>query len=176
MKYYWEDGEFGRNVRARLAEPLYDVLNEGNQVLLVAHSLGSIIAYDVLWKFSRYWEYEELQNKFKNKQKPITLITLGSPLGNPTMRRHLKGSDKQGAFKYPTLIRDWYNFAAEDDYISHDQTLNDDYKEMLRLRLVKSIKDYRIYNLAIRNNKSNPHHGTGYLIHPVFIKVLQQWC
>ncbi len=37
------------------------------------------------------------------------------------------------------------------------------------------IRDHRIYNLALRHGKSNPHHGAGYLIHPQFINVLARW-
>jgi hypothetical protein len=34
---------------------------------------------------------------------------------------------------------------------------------------------YPIYNLNIRNGKSNPHASIGYLIHPEFIAVLDEW-
>ena len=32
-----------------------------------------------------------------------------------------------------------------------------------------------IYNLAVRNGKSNPHHGTGYLIHPAVSRLVAEW-
>lgn len=34
------------------------------------------------------------------------------------------------------------------------------------------IADRRIFNLAIRDGKSNPHHGAGYLIHPTVIEAI----
>ena len=38
------------------------------------------------------------------------------------------------------------------------------------------VKDiYPIYNLNVRNNKSNPHSSIGYLIHPKFIDLLSGW-
>ncbi|MCY4306398.1 MAG: hypothetical protein OXC62_16725 [Aestuariivita sp.] len=166
MKDYWEERNFAMDARARLTKPLSNALINGDDVCLVAHSLGSIISYDVLWKFSHYGEYQELR---KSKPKKVTFITIGSPLGNETVKRYLKGSDKKGA-KYPSLVRKWDNFAAEDDYISHDQTLANDYRGMLT-----NITDHHIYNLAVRNRKSNPHHSTGYLIHPEFIGVLAPW-
>ena len=44
-------------------------------------------------------------------------------------------------------------------------------KTMKKLRYVKSIKDKRIYNLAVRSGKSNPHHDVGYLIHPAQFRM-----
>jgi hypothetical protein len=46
---------------------------------------------------------------------------------------------------------------------------------MLNLRLVSSIRDYHIYNLAVRYCKSNPHSSLGYLIHPRVAKIVADW-
>lgn len=173
LAHYWNpDAAFGSDVRWRLTEPLAGALCEGADVMLVSHSLGSMIAYDVLWKFSYYGEYKELREKDNKLSK---LVTLGSPLGNETVKRNLKGANADGRRRYPALIRAWENFAAEDDYISHDETLEDDYRKMENHKMVEPIRDHRIYNLAVRNGKSNPHHGAGYLIHPEFITVLAEW-
>ena len=173
LAHYWNpDAEYGSEVRWRLTEPLNKALHEGDDVMLVSHSLGSMIAYDVLWKFSHYGEYKSLR---KTNNKLSKLVTLGSPLGNETVKRNLKGANADGPRRYPALIRTLENFAAEDDYISHDETLKDDYRKMKRHKLVGSIKDHRIYNLAVRNGETNPHHGAGYLIHPEFIEVLAEW-
>lgn len=173
IEHYWSpDSAFGSDVRWKLTEPLESALIKGDDVFLVSHSLGTMIAYDVLWKFSHTGEYKELR---KNGSKLTTLVTLGSPLGNETVKRNLKGARAVGNCKFPTLIQHWENLAAEDDYISHDETLGDDYKKMKRAGLVNSIRDHRPYNLAVRNGKPNPHHGVGYLIHPEFIKLLGEW-
>ena len=48
---YWEpDSSFGSEVRCALTIKLEKALCENDDVMLVAHSLGSMIAYDVLWK------------------------------------------------------------------------------------------------------------------------------
>ena len=173
LAHYWNpDAAFGSDVRWKLTEPLGRALDEGDDVMLVSHSLGSMIAYDVLWKFSYYGEYKELREK---NNKLTKLVTLGSPLGNETVKRNLKGANADGRRRFPALIRAWENFAAEDDYISHDETLKDDYRKMENYKMVEPIRDHRIYNLAVRNGKSNPHHGAGYLIHPEFISVLAGW-
>ena len=68
-----------------------------------------------------------------------------------------------------------HNVAAEDDYTCHDNTLADDFKKMMEQRQVSAVKDYRIYNLAVRYGKSNPHSSVGYLIHPRITKLVMDW-
>ena len=173
VEHYWDpDAAFGSDVRWRLTEPLHKALCDGDDIMLVSHSLGTMISYDVLWKFSHYGEYSELR---ETGNKLNTLVTLGSPLGNETVKNNLKGGSAGGIRRYPTLIRTWENFSAKDDYISHDETLEDDYRKMQREKIVDSIHDHRLYNLAVRHGKSNPHHGAGYLIHPKFVAVLAKW-
>ena len=171
--HYWNpDAEFGSDVRWRLTDPLAEALCQKDDILLIAHSLGSMISYDVLWKFSRYGEYQELRDA---KPNPVTLVTLGSPLGNETVKNNLKGGKARGIRRYPTLINTWENFSAVGDYISHDEEIKDDYEIMVSKKMVSTIRDHKIYNLATRHGASNPHHGVGYLIHPRFISVIAKW-
>ena len=173
VEHYWNpDSAFGTNVRWRLTKPLQRALTEGDDIFLVSHSLGTMISYDVLWKFSHYGEYKKLRDA---GNKLTTFVTLGSPLGNETVKGNLKGARAGGIRKFPTLIHNWENFSAEDDYISHDETLKDDYKKMERAGQINSICDHRLFNLAVRNGTPNPHHGVGYLIHPQFVVVLGKW-
>jgi len=61
--------------------------------------------------------------------------------------------------------------------LSHDNRLKNDFKKMYQEGLLdKPVKDiYPIYNLTVRNDKSNPHSSIGYLIHPKFIDLLSRW-
>lgn len=60
MLHYWnQDSEFGSNVRWRLTQELKKAQEEENDILLLSHSLGTLISYDVLWKFSYYGEYQK---------------------------------------------------------------------------------------------------------------------
>ncbi len=171
MEHYWSaDDSFGSDVRWRLTKPLERALKAGDDILLIAHSLGTIVSYDVLWKFSHYGEYQHIRDKSIN-----TLLTIGSPLGDENVKEKLKGADASSRRKYPLNIGRWYNFAAEDDYISHDPRLSNDYRRMLRLGLTSGITDKQIYNMSIRDGNSNPHHSTGYLIHPQVSKLLADW-
>lgn len=171
MRAYWDaDDALGSEIRWRLTEPLTRALSRNEDILLLSHSLGSLVAYDVLWKFSHYAEYKHIRDKKLN-----TWITLGSPLGNETVKKNLKGSAAQNNRRFPHNINHWINIAAEDDYISHDQNLLDDFRDMKKSNLIQSITDHRIYNLAIRNGRSNPHNSAGYLIHPRTIGVIAKW-
>lgn len=167
MAYYWnEDTEYGSSVRHRLTGPLAEALEENQDIMIIAHSLGSVVAYDVLWKFSHYGEYRHLRESRLHQ-----FVTLGSPLGNKTVQTRLKGGSLRSQRRFPTNIGRWTNFAAEDDYICHDQTVADDF----RGASTNSIHDLRIYNLSIRDGKANQHHGVGYLIHPELSRVVHDW-
>lgn len=172
MREYWnEDSDFATNVRFPMIGPMKEAMDRGDKLLVISHSLGSMIAYDTFWKFCRTGEYRP-----DYTDKKISLwITLGSPLSDETVKRNLKGAGASGERRYPNNVAEWVNIAAEDDYISHDQILADDYAQMKKLGLVKSITDERIYNLAVREGKSNPHNELGYLIHPVVAARVAAW-
>jgi hypothetical protein len=173
LREYWNpDSDFASRVRWKLTEVLEPALFAGDDILLVAHSLGTLIAYDNLWKLSHYAEHRRV---FETGHKLTRWITLGCPLGNPTVRKNLKGHRASGARRFPANIREWINVAAVGDYISHDRTVRDDYRAMLEQGLIESIEDRRIFNLAIRHGRSNPHHGAGYLIHPTVIAAIADW-
>ncbi len=178
MKEYWTlsgRGNLGTEVRRQMIKPLKRALDREGSTAIVAHSLGTMIAYDTLWKFSHYGEWYDYWDK-----KVDLFLTLGSPLGDVTVQEHLKGLEAEKAMKYPWNIRKWVNIAAEDDYISHDSKISDDYRKMKRYGLLESIRDYKIYNLSVRydedgKGKSNPHHSGGYLIHPTTARVVADW-
>ena len=172
LEYWNPDSGFASRVRWRLTEILEPALIAGDDILLVTHSLGTLIAYDNLWKLSHHVEHRAV---FQTGHKLTRWITLGSPLGNPTVRKNLNGRLAVGVRRHPTNIREWVNVAAVGDYISHDPTVRDDYRAMLEHGLLDSIEDHRIYNLAVRFGKSNPHHGVGYLIHPTVSACIGDW-
>lgn len=45
---------------------------------------------------------------------------------------------------------------------------------MKELKLVKSIGDQRVYNLAVREGASNPHNELGYLVLPA-VSAAAEW-
>lgn len=173
MRYYWnQDSKYGSNLRWTLTAPLAKALEQKDDVLLISHSLGTMICFDVLWKFSYYGEYQALR---KNGSRVSHWITMGSPLGNETVKRRLKGASATGDRRYPSVVQKWTNIAAKDDFISHDEDLANDYRKMVGSHLSEPITDLEVYNLAVRGSKSNPHHGAGYLVLPQVADAVADW-
>ena len=169
---YWNDkSDFAEAIRARVRGPICAALDADQQIFLVSHGTGCIVTYDVLWQLSHAPEYAD---QYRDKKIDLWL-TLGAPLGDSMVRKRLLGAKRKGFKRFPMNVVSWHNIAAEDDFVSHDNTLADDYRKMLKQKQVSCIRDYRIYNLAVRYGKSNPHSSLGYLIHPRTTQILSEW-
>jgi hypothetical protein len=169
---YWnEQNDFGDKLRDRVRGAIVSALKSDKHVMLITHGTGCVIAYDILWELS----HEEKYAVEFSGHKIDAWLTLGAPLGDSMIRRRLLGAKNKGLEKYPNNVVSWYNVSAEDDYLCHDNTLADDFKEMLSRKMVSFIKDYRIYNLSVRYGKSNPHSSIGYLIHPRVAQIVATW-
>ena len=168
---YLNDLEFAEEARRRLREKLCALMDRGDNIMLVTHGTGSVVAYDVLWELSNDTETYKDYGEHKVDQ----WLTLGSPLGDRTLQKRLLGAKERDENRFPSNVISWHNLAAEDDYSCHDTTLADDFKKMLVQRRVSAVHDYRIFNLAVRYGKSNPHSSIGYYIHPRLAKILSDW-
>lgn len=168
---YLDEPEFAQEARRRLREKLCQLMDRGDEIMLVTHGTGSVVAYDVLWELSNDTEtYREYGQK-----KVDQWLTLGSPLGDRIMQKRLLGAKERDESRFPSNVISWHNLAAEDDYCCHDTTLADDFKKMMVQKRVSAVHDYRIFNLAVRYGKSNPHSSIGYYIHPRLAKILSDW-
>ena len=163
--------EFTEQVRERVRSKLCDMLNRGDQLLLMTHGTGCFIAYDVLWQLS----HDERFNADYSGAKVDLWMTLGSPISDDKLRKRLLGARRSGKARYPTNVITWQNISAEDDYVCHDKTVADDLKKMMREHVISSINDHRIYNHTMRYGKSNPHCSLGYFIHPRVAKIVVEW-
>lgn len=169
---YWNrKSDFGVRVRERVRTAIIAALDEKRKIMLISHGTGCVVSYDVLWQLSNDPEFATRYGQ----RKIDHWLTLGAPLGDSMVRRRLFGAKARGRERYPSNVLAWRNVSAEDDYMCHDNSLSDDYAAMLRLRLVSSIRDYRIYNMAVRYGRSNPHSSLGYLIHPRMSKIVSDW-
>jgi len=168
---YLDDAEFAQEARARIRNKLCALMDRGDKIMLVTHGTGSVVAYDVLWELSNDTETYAEYGQFKVDQ----WLTLGSPLGDRTLQKRLLGAQERDESRFPSNVISWHNLAAEDDYSCHDTTLADDFKKMLVQRRVSAVHDYRIFNLAVRYGKSNPHSSIGHYIHPRLTKILSDW-
>jgi hypothetical protein len=157
----------GHSIRAVLRAELDSAWAAGARILLIGHSLGSVIAYDTLWEVSR-------------ERGPATgvdlFVTLGSPLATHFIQRKLRGSREQGAARYPANIRRWANFTARGDTTALRPRLHPYFAEMLSLNLVESIDDTVGFDNVFRGELGlNAHEAYAYLAQPSVGAVVGAW-
>lgn len=147
LRYFADrDGESGR-IRDRLRAALGRARADGARVLLVGHSLGSVIAFDTLWELSRHRGGAGAGHV----EGGVEFLTLGSPLGAAYVRSRLLGAGQRGAARYPDGIGHWTNLAAIGDLAVLGRRFAREFAEMRALGLVGGITD--------RTDLVNPFHG-----------------
>jgi predicted alpha/beta hydrolase family esterase len=131
------------------------------KICLIAHSMGSIIAYDVLSR-----EVPDI--------KIDTFITIGSPLGQTLVMTKIK--DEQNIphdqnLKVPDNIKtDWYNFSDHDDEVAINNSLGKNFSP--------NAKNIGVRDISVTNNyinileDKNPHKSYGYLRTPEVAEVV----
>lgn len=154
------------HVRRMLKVPLLAASGAERPVLLIGHSMGSVIAYDALW---------ELSHSHGNPVQIDLLVTMGSPLGQDFMQRKLKGHDRHGVDRYPLNIRRWKNLTAIGDLTAIDPTLANDYGEMRELGLLESIDDEHLLNYFRLDGELNVHSEYGYLANEKTAHTIAKW-
>lgn len=163
-----EDG-LGESTRSLLKEQLQDAARRGRPVLLLGHSMGSVIAYDALWQLTQ----EDRHNAYVD-----TLLTIGSPLGQRLIQKHLLGRDRSGAGRFPSGLSEWLNVCAVGDLTAIDKDVADDFGEMVTLGLIRRIADLRCWNYfrsAGDGDTLNVHAEYGYLVNEVIAEVVLGW-
>ena len=155
-------------MRELLKAPLRKMFARGERVLMIGHSMGSVIAYDSLW---------ELTHIEKNPGRVDLFLTIGSPLGMRFTQQRLLSRYEKGTRRYPHNIRHWINMAAQGDLTALDPTLRDDFKAMLELGVVESITDRNggIFNYFRNDRGLNVHRSYGYLVNPRVGEVIAKW-
>ena len=133
-------------------------------MLLMAHSFGSVIAWDTLWSL-------------QDKAGPIDLfLTLGSPLGTRYIRSRLLGASASGAARYPRGIRRWANLAALGGLTALGRRFADDFAEMQQLCLVDGISDRTdLINPFRGADGLNVHKCYGYFVNAATGAALARW-
>ncbi len=170
--YYSKDC-FDKKKQERLAkdiirEELAQVLrkHKNKEIMLISHSMGSIIAYDVL-------------TTIVPDIKIHTFVTMGSPLGMPFIMS--KNYAEQKKILKRKILRSttpenvqkkWFNFSDLDDKVALNYNLGDDYDK--NSHSVKAI-DKVIYNDYFIDEERKPHKSYGYLRAPEFSQVLWEF-
>jgi hypothetical protein len=166
-RYLGNEGGVATRIRAQFTDELVAAWEAGERVLVIAHSLGSVIAYDGLWQLSREAGRED---------RVDVLLTLGSPLATRFIRRGLMGADRTGAERYPANIDRWENVSARGEMVALHQRVRPFFASMLKLGLVRAIEDRPgIYNHFRGPNGLNVHKSYGYLNHPLVAGIVCDW-
>ena len=108
LREYYSDSLLKRETRDSLANVLRR--NQDKDIMLIAHSMGSMIAYDVL--------QEDPQLRVDH------LVTVGSPLGLSPVREAMKREWDRDTLEVPRGVVRWTNFADRLDIVAVDQSLD----------------------------------------------------
>ncbi len=153
-------------IRMMLVKELRKAWQREQQVIVLAHSFGSVIAYDALW---------ELTHNAEESGNVDWFITMGSPLTMEFMRRRIRGAELDGAMRYPANIRRWFNFAALGEVTALDRRLADCFRGMLELRLVEMlVDDLTILNEYREPDGLNVHKCYGYLANQTIAALIRE--
>lgn len=151
-------------IRMRLAEVLRRFGDK--EILLVAHSMGTIISYDVLMQTTPDVTIN-------------TLVTIGSPLGMPLILKKIlleQGRDYRKERKPVTpenILHAWHNFSDLDDPVAINYNLADDYQASSR---GIAPRDAIVYNNYVIDGKRDPHKLYGYLRAPEVSRAIYDFC
>lgn len=167
-RYFENHDNVACHIRQAQKEPLRAAAKDNDKILLIAHSMGSVIAYDSLW------ELDHLENL---KHCVDCLLTIGSPLGMRYVQSRLLGQGASTRQRYPRNIRRWVNISAHGDLVALDQTLENDFIEMLENSMIEEIKDiYKdVYNTYHDDKGMNVHKSYGYLMNPKVSAEICNW-
>jgi len=149
-------------IRERLIKVLKK--HQGKKILLISHSMGSIVAYDVL--------------KLRPEITIDSFITIGSPLGLPVVVSKIAAEQKRSnkataTIKTPeNITKAWYNFADITDKVAFYYKLSDTYGP--NLAGIKPVDELVVNNYRI-NGKRNSHKSFGYLRTKVFSEILNDF-
>lgn len=119
---------------------LHTATPDKEPLIVIGHSLGSIVAYEVL--------AEHIYPVDK-------LITLGAPLGIEAVKSELRKHHGE-RLKVPGGVKEWLNFADRFDVVAIDNTLRDDYRGT-------GLVDIEVVNPNRLEKNQGAHSGVGYL-------------
>lgn len=165
--YFQNRDGIGTQMRELLKVPLRQMFATGDRVLLIGHSLGTVIAYDALWELT---QTEGLSGKVD------LFLTLGSPLGMRFVQDRLFGSHSLER-RYPRNIRRWVNVTAHGDLTALDPEIRNDFLPMLVQGYTESIEDRHrgVFNYFRNEQGLNEHRSYGYLVEQHVARVIAAW-
>ncbi|MCP4954659.1 MAG: lipase family protein [Photobacterium aquimaris] len=155
IHHYFHDSSYQKAVE----QPLIKLLNQYKHrpIILLSHSMGTVIAYNVLHQLSRQTTPPQI----------CTWFTFGSPLGLTSVKGFLPQITQQPSVKKLTtpdcVTEQWINVSDKRDIVCIDHDLSDDY--LANLHQIKP-QDCYITN----EYPGNVHKSYGYLWSHVIAK------
>lgn len=165
-RYVRNSNEIAEHTRQMLKIPLRAAAEAGRPILLIGHSMGSVIAWDSLWQLAHSDDDHVAVDLF---------LTMGSPLGQHYIQRRLQGGAESGAIRFVSGIRRWVNLTAVGDLTAIDPDLADEFAEMVDLGMVESIDDHVLHNYFRLDGALNVHAEYGYLANDVTARLVSDW-
>lgn len=156
---YYNEAEIRAKLRRRLSDEILS--HKGKRIMLIAHSMGSIIAYDVLRLIGREAPDFELDH----------FVTIGSPLGLPHVLNRIY--QENHLVRSPTVVRRWTNFADRRDPVALDAHLANDYSA--NDRGVQVVDNLVINSYVNPQRKPNYHKSYGYLRAPEISEAIRKF-
>jgi hypothetical protein len=156
LHFYKNDEDLRQAVQTRLIKRLRSARRWRRKVMLVAHSMGSIVAYDVLRDHVQALKGMEVSQ----------FVTVGSPLGLAGLKTVVDGSPR-----VPECVVHWSNFSdLKDPVSSWDTSLTDNYQANSR---GVTVSDHLVVNGYVNPaGKPNAHKIYGYLRTPEISELI----
>lgn len=166
-RYFRNEHGVATEIRKIVSDALDAAWQTGRRIMLIGHSLGSVIAYDVLWDLSRRQMSDVRIDHF---------VTLGSPLGLNFVKHRMLNTRHHEINQYPANIRRWSNLSAVGEMTALDRSFADDYRSMLEQGLVESITDHiELMNYFRGPEGLNVHRCYGYMVNEKTGAVIADW-
>ncbi len=159
---YYDNAGQRQEIRERFSETLAKSEHQDKRLMVIAHSMGSIIAYDVLRRIGRK------DTAFRVDH----LVTIGSPLGLSQVKHRVR--EENDLVRTPSVVRKWTNLTDRRDLVATDSHLADDYAPNDR---DVRVKDDRVINTYTSEKDGegapNYHKSYGYLRTPELSEILR---
>ena len=142
---YLHKPELKEKIDDLVREQILDDLSENEEVIIISHSLGTVVTYD-------------LMRRFRHKIKVKLLITAGSPLGVKVIKRRLG----MPLICLPNVKR-WVNISDKEDFVA------------LRAKLTQdNFGCGNIINYdEVDNGEEDAHDILQYLLHEDVVREIQ---
>ena len=113
LSRYYKEPKKRKELRDILKDEI--LKHKEKRIMILSHSMGTIIAYDVLRDIGKQFPRLIIDH----------FVTLGSPLGMPHVK--YKIACENPLVRTPSVVKQWSNFADKKDPVAIDEKLAGDY-------------------------------------------------